>query len=286
MNKIVFEDVLYYGTEDEEELLIQKLEIPKQSFFCLLGEEDEFKKDVLELVMGIKLPKEGRITIDNNEEKGIKELKRYVPDGVILEGNMTAKEYLQLFNNKNYNKKLESLLCDKIFKINTEQNLLEMTYQENKLIMIIAAISSSPEILLLDDPSKYLEKNKMNMLFEVLELLRQKGMTIIIASKYKDVSGFGTDYAYIESGKIISSGKAILEKDLWKVVTVINPKKDIMDEEFYEMILDREDKRVYLYKGKNRELLNEIIYDSACEDFKVDTISFEAWIKKDFSEWM
>lgn len=286
MDKIILENILFDSSEYEEKLNIEKLNIPEQSFFVLLGEEDDIRPVILEIMCGQRFPDEGSVEINNDGDSEMKKIFRYVPDQIIYEDKITAGEYFELYHNKYYDTELEERMVEKIFNINKDEQLLNMTYQDNKIVALIAAIASCSDILILSEPGRYLERNVESELYELLEEMNKKGTTIIISTEDDKICEYGTDYAYVENGNIISTGKAIKEKELWKVVTVFEPEKEIMDEEFFQLLSENKNKKVYLCKKQDPDLLNEIIYDSSCKDFRVESVSFKEFIKKDFSEWM
>jgi ABC-2 type transport system ATP-binding protein len=287
MEKIVLDNVTYENMNMEYELHIDHLIIPEGSFFCLYGENEDEKLDILKLCSEMKSVDDGNVTLNISEKFGKKERFRFVPEDILFETNMTGEDYLNFCRKQSnrYGEKIEKALCKKIFQTNPELNLLEMTYQENKLMSLIGAISARPDILFLDRPETYLDKGNRKELYKTLKEFAKKGMTVVISTKnYNQVMEFCTNYAFIDGGKVIQTGSNIKKREIPKIVTIINPKNKDYEKKFTSKIYEKGTKYIFLYKETNMKKLSEIIESTECDDFYVEQMPFDKWMKNDMGK--
>ncbi|MBO6867475.1 branched-chain amino acid transport system ATP-binding protein [Thalassococcus halodurans] len=84
-----------------------------------------------------------------------------------------------------------------------------MSGGEQQMVAIGRALMSSPDLLLLDEPSLGLAPIVVQEVFAALKGIRDKGLTIVIVEQNARATLALADRAYlIESGRIIGSGKA------------------------------------------------------------------------------
>jgi ABC-type multidrug transport system, ATPase component len=288
VNILTIDKLNYRDSYTDIELNIDHIEIPYKSFICLTGEEQSGKTPLLEVMAGVRKEDRGLIQKAFKSHWRYGAPLRYVPDEILLEENITAKQYLDFcrHRSKNYYVEAENIFCDKIFKIDRREKLLSMTYQENKLVALIGALCAKPRLLLLDEPGNYLEEEMLKNLYKVLIGLPKTGTSVVVATNsYKELERYCSHYIFLKEGRVYSQGKAIRENQLWKVVTLINPKSLAGEEQIGEKLYQKDGKYIYIYKGKGKQNLSRIINEFQCEDFCVENISFEEWIQNDLSRW-
>ncbi len=80
---------------------------------------------------------------------------------------------------------------------------------QQQMLSIGRALMSSPNLLLLDEPSMGLAPIIVEDIFEVLQELRKKGTTIFLIEQNAYLALSTSDRAYVlENGKIVMSGKS------------------------------------------------------------------------------
>ena len=288
MSLIFIDQLKYFYMDSDFELSIENMRIEENKMICLSGEKDSGKTTLLEIICGLKKPLSGSVESKIKENFFNGSSIRFVPDDIIIEEGVTGKEYLKIIKKRTpgYNTEVEEELINQIFKIDIKQKLLEMTYQENKLISLIAAISSVPELILLDEPENYLEDSLAEKLYIYLhDIAKQKSSIIIATESYDEVSKFCTDYIYIHEGKLISSD--IIDHDMkkWKIITLTGVENLSFEKYFDEKLFEYQDRKIYLYKNEDLQLINKGLMESKCKDFLVEDVSFEEMQRKDFSKW-
>jgi len=120
---------------------------------------------------------------------------------------------------------------DQYFGIDLSQELLDMTYEENKLVALMGGMVTMPELLILEHPFYYLSKEMRRKLLELLAKLHDKGITILLATdKYEDVAGYADSYIYIRDGEIIPSDVAAQKATALKMVKVRGERSEIFEQ--------------------------------------------------------
>ena len=86
--------------------------------------------------------------------------------------------------------------------VNPRENLLEMTFENNKLIQIISAICSKPRMVIINEPCTFISKNKVRKVFRPLASLNQTGMGVIVLSEnYVELKTYCNRYIYMKERK-------------------------------------------------------------------------------------
>jgi branched-chain amino acid transport system ATP-binding protein len=84
-----------------------------------------------------------------------------------------------------------------------------MSGGERKMLAIARGMMSSPSLLLIDEPSLGLAPKLTRDVFKALDVLRQKGVTILLVEQNVTKALKVTDRGYvIEKGKIVLEGRS------------------------------------------------------------------------------
>lgn len=96
----------------------------------------------------------------------------------------------------------------------------QLSYGQKKRLTIASIIAMKPEILILDEPTTWLDMKNINILRNLIEEFKNKGHTILISTHDINFAYDMADYIYImNKGKIVSEGskeKVFNDKQLIK----------------------------------------------------------------------
>lgn len=261
-------------------------------FLLLFGEDDAGKTTLLRILTGFDREYEGKAQVlglnpvDFRKEE--RSLIRFVPDGIVQE-DMTGAAYLAMAAKATdrYDRKLEQKLCDKLLLPIGEQ-LLSMTYQENKLIQIAAAVCARPMLLILDEPANFLGKTGYSLLLKLLGMWNRAGMSILLATeKYSHGERMGNYYAYLKEGELVKWDRVNLRERRKKAVTLRGVPEDaekILQGRMQGMIGKRPGEITYLYEDAMEEL-PQLISRIGPRDFIVEELTLEEEMNQDYSRW-
>ncbi len=138
-----------------------------------------------------------------------------VPEGRGIFPGLTVADNLALGANPHHARPRAETARESVFalfpKLSERKNQIAGTMSggEQQMIAIGRALMSSPELLLLDEPSLGLAPIVVQEVFAALGRIRQTGLTIVIVEQNARATLALADRAYlIEAGRITGSGRA------------------------------------------------------------------------------
>lgn len=107
--------------------------------------------------------------------------------------------------------------------IDTQQKTYRLLPAEQQLVEIVKSLSRQPNFLILDEPTAALEKNHVNMLFELMRSLKKEGVSIIfISHRIQEVKEICDYLVIFRNGKTVGTIDFEKEgKDEAKIVALI-----------------------------------------------------------------
>ncbi len=265
-------------------------EVNEGDFLGLVGEDEAGKTTLLHIIAGLQTRYEGTVSLTKVVDEVTVPLElrrvRFVTDDIIDEEKVTGKKYLEYMRKTSdeYDVEMQDALCE-MFGINIEEILLEMTYQDNKLVQLIAAICAKPQLLILDEPFNFLSKAAYYKLMDYVKKLNDDGMTVIVAvEKFEHIRFYCNSYVYLYEGEVKASGKVAVDDVYPKVVTVSGDDDRMLGEKMDRLLFSRYGRDVYLYEGKI-SALTDILKSAGCLDWMVEEVTLEEQIHMDFTRW-
>jgi len=183
---------------DKRILDISELIFKNKEISYLLGENGAGKSTLLNILARIDKEYQGRIEDSFlSDEISLVDANPYM-----LKGNVYKNiEYpLKIRKIKNIDKKMTTLLD--IFNLNKLKNkeASKLSSGETQKVAIVRAMSFSPKLLMLDEPTANLDKLAKLELIEILRRYNEEGNTIIVVTH---------DHSFFEN---LKGKKIILEK--------------------------------------------------------------------------
>lgn len=279
---------LSFSYTDEAVLQNINLSVKAGDFMILFGEDDAGKTTLLHTLIGLLKPQTGSLNLFGQPagrlSAGERAWMRFVPDEVVIE-NMSAAAYFSLWRtvSPEYDRQLEDRLCEE-FHITPQTGFLQMTYGENKAVQIIAALCARPRLLILDEPSNFLDDRVYRQFLRVLRDCHAEGMTILLATeKYADAGGFGNCYAYLKAGFIKKCAAIPIQDRRYKVVTIEGGDREVLSK-YMNGYEEAEDHKICLYM-EDMTKLPLILHRTGGRDFIVEETTLEEELDRDFSRW-
>lgn len=213
-------DVGYEGKKIVEKIDIHGL---KGQLICLMGPNGAGKSTILRTLTGLIAPVKGTVYIDGNDIRNIskmdlaKKLSVVLTEQVSLE-LLTVYEIVSMgrYPYTNFMGRLtreDNEIIEEALHIVNAENLRDRRYSqlsdgEKQKIMIARALVQQPELIVLDEPTNYLDvKHKVEIINILHKLCMDKGITVILSLHDIDLAIKGCQtILLIKNGKIVSQG--------------------------------------------------------------------------------
>ncbi|MEM0313478.1 MAG: ABC transporter ATP-binding protein [Candidatus Bathyarchaeia archaeon] len=195
------------------------LKVKRGEIVCLIGANGAGKTTLLSSIAGILKPASGAIIFDGKEINGIPPYKvvdlgiSFVPEDRKLFPHMTVRENLLMgaYTPKARAMKEENFkLVYQLFPVlNEREKQLAVTLSggEQRMLAIARGLMSSPDLLMLDEPSQGLSPKVTKEIFEAVKELRDRGISILLAEQNAYCALNCADKACVmETGRITMTG--------------------------------------------------------------------------------
>lgn len=194
------------------------LHINQGEIVTLIGANGAGKTTLLMTLCGDPKPQSGQVLFEGQDitqwhtAKIMRGDIAIVPEGRRIFSRLTVEENLYMgafFVDK---AEQESLLAEvyELFprlKERVHQRAGTMSGGEQQMLAIGRALMSKPRLLLLDEPSLGLAPIIIQQIFEIIERLRERGMTIFLVEQNANQALKLADRGYVlETGRVVLSG--------------------------------------------------------------------------------
>jgi len=201
------------------------LSIKKGEIFGLLGPNGAGKSTCIKILSTLLSYDSGEVIIDsfklNTNLLKSKKIIGVVPQEISLYEELSAYDNLLFWGKLNgVNGKELSLKIDKLLELiglAHRKNDLIKTYSGGmkRRINIAVALLHNPKILFMDEPTTGVDPQSRNKIFDIIEELNKKGLTIIYTTHYmEEVERLCNTIAIIDRGKIIIQGTKKALRDM------------------------------------------------------------------------
>ncbi len=185
-------------------------EVKKGEIFGILGPNGAGKTTTLEMIETLRPIDDGTVTLDGIDvQKHPTEIEKII--GIQLQSSaflkkLTLTDQLNLFAGI-YNEKVNTEKLLKDFGLLDKKK----TYVENlsggqkQRFSIATALVNKPKVLFLDEPTTGLDPQARRNLWELIQDINKRGITIILTTHYMDEAELLCDrLAIMDNGKIIT----------------------------------------------------------------------------------
>ncbi|MCG8482202.1 MAG: sugar ABC transporter ATP-binding protein [Clostridia bacterium] len=231
---------------------------------ALLGINGAGKSTLIKVLSGVYSKDEGQVMIDGklveiNDPKDaistgistvyqdpqmIESFTGY--ENIYLGSENDRKSIFSGLSRKQMRKNAQALLSQYPLEIDLDKKVYALSAIEREIIAVLRALSKQCKILILDEPTSILTEKEKHILFDVIKMLKQNGVSIIYITHHLDEVSQVCDQI-----TVFRNGKNVAE------VKVKNHQVNVHD--IAELMLG--EKLESLYPQKNKEYLSETMLE-------------------------
>ena len=188
------------------------LKIKKGEILALLGPNGAGKTTLISVICGIVTPTSGNITVDNYD---IIDQYRETRSRIgLVPQELTLEAFETVFNNVSYSrglygkspnpKHIEKVLKDLSLWDKKDLGLRQLSGGMKRRVLIAKALSHEHSILFLEEPPAGVDVELRKDMWNVVDILRKTGVTIILTTHYiEEAEAIADRVAVINQGEII-----------------------------------------------------------------------------------
>lgn len=253
--------------EDNTIIENMNLSIPKEKISIIIGSNGCGKSTLLKTISRINKPKSGDIFINNKNIKKVKEKDiakevAFLPQGPVCPTGLTVRELVaygrfphqkMIGGLNSHDKKVIDWAIEKTgLKEFAEIEVENLSGGQRQRAWIAMTLAQETDIIMLDEPTTYLD---MSYQLEVLEVLKklneEKKITVVIVlHELNNACRFADNIIGLKKGKIICQGKPIdvINKDTLKEIYGVEANLQISENGEYPICMEYE-----LIRGKHEK---------------------------------
>jgi ABC-2 type transport system ATP-binding protein len=211
--------------------------LPKSKIIILAGADGAGKSTLIRIILGLVKQDEGKVFLKDKlltkDNSSLTDICGYMPERFSLYPDLTVEENLNFFADiysiplKKREFMKEELLRKTGMSEFTKRRAGALSGGMKQKLALSTILLSSPELILLDEPTTGVDPLSRIEFFKIIENLRDDGKTIIISTPYLDEAEKGDYIIFLNKGKIITQDyiQSIRENfpmKLYRILTVGN----------------------------------------------------------------
>ena len=187
------------------------IEVGEGELFGLIGPDGAGKSTLFRILTTLLLPDKGRIKVGDLDVVGdfrkVRNVTGYMPGQFSLYSDLTVKENLTFFATvfgttiqENYD-----LIKDVYQQIEPFSDRLagRLSGGMKQKLALSCALIHQPSLLVLDEPTTGVDAVSRREFWELLKILKSKGITILVSTPYMDEAGMCDRVGLIQQGTIL-----------------------------------------------------------------------------------
>ena len=242
----------------EDNLIIDNmnLTIPKGEISIIIGANGCGKSTLLKTIGRIIKPKAGEIFIN---DKNIKKLKEkhiatqvaFLPQGPVCPSGITVRE-LVAYGRFPHQRVIEWAIEETGLKDFADREIENLSGGQRQRAWIAMTLAQETDIIMLDEPTTYLDMSYQLEVLEVLEKLnKKKNITVVIVlHELNNACRFASNIIGLKKGKIICKGipKDVITEENLREIYGIDVKLQLSENREYPICVEYE-----LIRGQNEK---------------------------------
>ena len=187
--------------------------VPDKSIFGLVGSDGAGKSTVLRLIAGMMKPSKGEIMIDGlssvSGRQKIKHIIGYMPQRFGLYQDLTVEENMNFFMDvfgiprSDRKHRMEKYLGFSNLLPFVDRLAGDLSGGMKQKLGLACVLAHEPRLLILDEPTNGVDPVSRREFWDILDSMKQEGMTLIVSTAYLDEGEKCDRLALMHSGIIL-----------------------------------------------------------------------------------
>ncbi|MHB1315725.1 MAG: ABC transporter ATP-binding protein [Christensenellales bacterium] len=254
--------------------------VNEREIYGFIGPNGAGKSTMIKTLLNMVFPTKGSARIFGmdcvTESYRIKEMTSYVPNEINFYRDLTVEQMLGYSDSfyKSADKTVTNALIER-FELEPKKKIGELSSGNRKKTALVAALSSRPKLLILDEPTNGLDPLMRQTLFDVLREQQKQGCTIFLSSHNLDeIQSLCERVAIIREGKIadVKTLKEIAAQSAKKVTVRGGRLPDTIAGEGIKLVSRTADSLAFTYGLADMKKLLGLLSDMDITDFSVEDI--------------
>jgi ABC-type multidrug transport system ATPase subunit len=187
--------------------------VEKGTIFGLIGPDGAGKSTVFQMLATLRLPDAGTARINDmdvvRDYKAIRRVIGYMPGRFSLYPDLSVRENLRFFadlfgTSLKANRPLIQDIYGQLERFN-DRRAGKLSGGMKQKLALCCALVHNPVVLLLDEPTTGVDPVSRREFWDILSVLKQKGMTIVVSTPYMDEAVRCDHIALMQQGSLLST---------------------------------------------------------------------------------
>lgn len=218
--------------------------IKKGEVHALMGENGAGKSTLIKIISGLYQKDEGEIHFNNGvispnspkeaEELGIATIYQELNLSSfqsVSENLFLGREPVNRFgiiDRKKMQKESEKILGELGIHIEVEKPLNNYSTAIQQMVAIARAVNTNAQLVIMDEPTSSLDQDEVQVLFGIIRLLKERGVSVVFISHFLDeVYEISDSITVLKDGQFVATKEAtnLSQLELIKLMVGVDPSK-------------------------------------------------------------